>query len=296
VDLLHSTSLLDVDGVAVQVVGLGGLVHLTDLENVLKTVKSNLDDLVVHAGKKVAKGTDTSLVDEVTDLLRLGETTRGGVGDSPTGLLAGLEVSVSEEVDKGRNDVGVNDGLDLSGVSSSNVGDGPACLLADSVLRRREKRQQGGEGTAVNDDLGLDVVTSDNVSNGTESGGLDGGRRVHQELDETTRDTGLDDGLDLIVGSVGKVRDGPAGIDEDLIVERVYELSQNGKSGKDLYVMVNTMTFVISAAQLTVFQSGWGVFPRQKLERVQVAFLNMESLRLSPRRDNNGGRAPADKT
>jgi hypothetical protein len=50
---------------------------------------------------------------------------------------------------------------------------------------------------------------------------------VHQQLHETAGDAGFDDGLDLIVRAVGEVRDGPASIDQDLVVEGENELSQN---------------------------------------------------------------------
>lgn len=53
---------------------------------------------------------------------------------------------------------------------------------------------------------------------------------------------------------------------------------------------------VFEGGTLTVCQSGWGVFPRQKLLSVHVAFLSMLSLRLSPRRLMSGRRAPAWRT
>jgi len=87
----------------------------------------------------------------------------------------------------------------------------------------------------------------------------------HQEVHESSADTTLDNSLDLVVGSVRKVlgkeetrqkiegeldwkegrrrderrrdeahRDGPASVDEDLVVERVDELGENGQSGRDL--------------------------------------------------------------
>ena len=51
------------------------LVHLSNLQNVLKTIKSDLDDLVIRASKKIAQGLDATLVDQVADLLWLLETT-----------------------------------------------------------------------------------------------------------------------------------------------------------------------------------------------------------------------------
>lgn len=105
---------------------------------------------------------------------------------------------------------------------------------------------------------------------------------MHEKLNETARDIGLNDGLDLIVGSIGKVRNGPACIDQDLVVEGVDELGEDGKSGSNLEGGQLEVRLGRNGLKLTVFQSGCGVLPRQKLLRVQVALRSMLSLRLLP--------------
>lgn len=235
VDLLHATAILDEQSKLVdrRLTGalLSLLVHVANLEDVLNTVQSNLDDLVVGASEKLAKGLDGTLLDEETDLVGLLKTTRSGVGDGPASLLAGLEVAVAEKVDERRKETVVDDRLDLNAVTSSDVGDGPASLLANAVLSRAEQRQEGRQSTAVNDELGLDIVTGHDVADGAESGGLNGGRSVHEQLYETAGNVGLDDGLDLVVGAIGEVGDGPASVNQDLVVKGVDELGKNGKSG-----------------------------------------------------------------
>jgi hypothetical protein len=57
---------------------------------------------------------------------------------------------------------------------------------------------------------------------------------MHEKLDETARNTGLNDRLNFVIGSIGEVRDGPAGVDEDFIVQRVDKLGKNGESRRDL--------------------------------------------------------------
>jgi hypothetical protein len=42
---------------------------------------------------------------------------------------------------------------------------------------------------------------------------------MHKQFDEASRNSGLDNGLDLIVRSIGEIGNGPAGINEDLIIE-----------------------------------------------------------------------------
>lgn len=237
VDLLHATALLHeecefVDGRLASAL-LSLLVHVTNLEDVLNTVKRNLNDLVVGAREELAQRLDGTLLDEQADLVGLLQATGGSVGDGPASLLTGLEVAVAEKVDKRGKKTVVNDGLDLNAVASSDVGDGPASLLTDTILSRAEQRQESGKSTAVDDELGLDIITGDNVADRTQSGCLDGGGGVHEQLYQATGDVGLDDSLDLVVGAIGQVRDSPAGVDENLVVKRVHELSENGERRSD---------------------------------------------------------------
>lgn len=236
VDLLHATGLFDEESVAVDtsLAGLASLlVHVSDLEDVLKTIESDLDDLVVRAGQEITQGLDAPLRNKVTDLIGLLKTTGSGVGDSPASLLAGLEVTVGKQVDKRSDNASVDDCLDLAGVTSSDVGDGPASFLADTILGGAQEGEQSRERATVDDDLGLDVITSDNVTHGTEGGGLDRGRSVHKELHEATGDTGLDNGLDLVIGTIGQIRDSPASVNQDLVIQHVDELGKDGKGRGD---------------------------------------------------------------
>jgi hypothetical protein len=248
VDLLHATTLLNeesisVDGVASLASSL--LVKIANLEDVLKAIQGNLNDLIIGTAEQIAERLDTALSNQVTDLLRLLQTTRSGVADGPAGFLAGLEVTVLQEVDQRGNDVGINHSLDLRRVASGNVGDGPAGLLTNAVLGRAEQRQKAGQGTTVDDDLSLDVVTGNDVADGSQSRGLNRGRSVHEELHQSTGDTSLDDGLDLVVGTIRKVGDSPACINQNLVVKRVDKLRQDRKSGGNLI-----------SSQYTYIQSG----------------------------------------
>lgn len=237
VDGDHATSLLDKESVLVDATWtLRLLVHLADLEDVVETIQRNLDDLVVHHLQQVAQGLDAALRNEVANLRRLLETTGSGVRDRPASLLLGLEVGSLEDVDERRDDVRVNDSLNLLGRAGRDVRDGPASLLPNAVLRRGEKGEKSGEGAGCDDNLGLEVVTSNDVANRPESRRLNGRRGVHKEVHETPADTRLDDGLNLIVRAIGKVRDCPASVNEDLVVERVYKLGQYGQCRRNLAV------------------------------------------------------------
>ena len=237
VNLFHAAAFFDEESVAVD--GFASvisrlLVHFTHFKDILKTVESDLDNLVVRACKQVTQGLDAAHLNEESDLSRPLKTARGGVGDGPASLLSGLEVAVLKEVNERLDDVCIDDGLDLSRVAGSDVGDGPAGLFADTILSRAQKRQQSREGTAVDNDLSLDVIASDYVANGSKGGGLDGGGSVHQKLDEAARDTGLNNRLDLVVSAIRQVRNGPACVDEDFVVKGVHELCQDRKRGGNL--------------------------------------------------------------
>ncbi len=120
-------------------------VHLAYLEDVLQTVESDLDDLVVHAAEKVAKRLDAALRDKVADLLGLGKTTAGCIADSPAGFLLGLEVGVLKDVDEGRDDVGVNDGLNLLRGTGGDVGDSQQASLRMPSLGEERSESKGGK-------------------------------------------------------------------------------------------------------------------------------------------------------
>ena len=140
VNRVHASSLLDVNGVLVDGSGARGLlVHLADLQDVVQTIERNLNDLIVHHSQQIAERLDAPLGDEVADLRWLLQATRCRVRDSPARLLASLEVGVLKNIDKRRDDVGVNNGLNLWRRACSDVGNRPTCLLPDTLLRRGQE-------------------------------------------------------------------------------------------------------------------------------------------------------------
>ena len=58
-------------------------------------------------------------------------------------------------------------------------------------------------------------------------------RDSHQQIHQSPADTTLNDGLDLVVGAVREVRESPTGVDENLVVQGVDELGQDGQGGSD---------------------------------------------------------------
>ena len=127
-------------------------------------------------------------------------------------------------MNKGGDDISIDNRLNLRRVAGSNVGNRPASLLADTILGGAQQREQARECATVDDDLGLNIIASDDISNRAQSWGLDRGRSMHEQFHETTRDPCLDNGLDLIIGTVGEIRDSPTGVDEHFVIERVNEL------------------------------------------------------------------------
>ena len=232
----HATSLLNVERVLIDASGtLRLLVHLANLKDVVETVERNLDDLIVHHLQEVTQGLDATLGNEIANLRGLLETTGRGVRNRPARLLLGLEVGILEDVDERRDDVRIDDGLDLLRGSSGNVGDRPASLLADTILGRGEKGEESRKGARSDHDLGLEVVARDDVANRAQSRRLNGCRGVHEEVNETPADTRLDDGLDLVVRTIREVRDRPASVNKDFVVKRVDQLGQDGESWRDLH-------------------------------------------------------------
>jgi hypothetical protein len=54
---------------------------------------------------------------------------------------------------------------------------------------------------------------------------------VHEKLHQSARDASLDHCLDLIVGTIRKVGDSPASVNQNLVVKRVDKLRQDRESG-----------------------------------------------------------------
>jgi len=69
-----------------------------------------------------------------------------------------------KDVDQGRNDVGIDDGLNLLRRSSGDVGNGPASFLANTFFGGREEGEKCRKSSGSENDLSLEVVTGDDVS------------------------------------------------------------------------------------------------------------------------------------
>mmetsp|Transcript_17402 Transcript_17402/g.43072 ORF Transcript_17402/g.43072 Transcript_17402/m.43072 type:complete len:314 (-) Transcript_17402:912-1853(-) len=201
-DLLQSLRL--VDELRILVGRPLHLVHFTHLEDVLQSLQRHRHDARVAADDEVAQRLDATLVHEVFKLLV--RASAGGVGDGPRRLLFDVELGVGQQVDEGRDDVVLHDGLDLVLVPGSDVRDGPARLLLDALLVLcREQRQQRRQRAAVDDDLGLVVVTGYDVAHRAQRRDEHGRVLGAQQLHQPPAHAGLDDRLDLVVGAVGQV-------------------------------------------------------------------------------------------
>jgi hypothetical protein len=131
-DLGQPLGLGDVQGHLVGPVPAEAGLLLPHAQYVLEALEGDGDDLGVGHDQQVAEGPDAPLLDQKVDLL--GIAAGGGVADRPRRLLPDVELGVGEELDEGRDDVVLDDGLDLLLVSGGDVGDGPARLLPDPLL------------------------------------------------------------------------------------------------------------------------------------------------------------------
>jgi len=227
-ELVEALGLVHEGRVRVGAVVRGRLV-LASLQDVLDALERDGDEAGVVAREQVAERLDTALLHEVLDLL--GRAARGGVGDGPGGLLLDVELGRPEQVHERRDDVGLDDGLDLLARAGGDVRDRPARLLADALLGRVEQREQPRQRAAVDDALRLAVVARDDVAGGAQGGGLNRCGRVTHQLDDARADARVQHGLDLLVRTVREVRERPAAVREHLVVVGEDELSQDRQSG-----------------------------------------------------------------
>src|ERR1700730_18491941 len=99
INLLHALTFLDEESVAVNCIwafSRGILLELSNFENILQSVKGNLNDLVVEVGKEVTKGLDATLRHKISNLSRLLKAARGRVRNSPACLLSALQITIGE--------------------------------------------------------------------------------------------------------------------------------------------------------------------------------------------------------
>ena len=82
---------------------------------------------------------------------------------------------LDEDVDDGRHQTGINDGLYLVGLAGSDVGDGPGGLLLDVGASMCEEGREVLEHTAVQHSLRLLVAARHSVPHRSQGGRLEGG-------------------------------------------------------------------------------------------------------------------------
>mmetsp|Transcript_19440 Transcript_19440/g.39610 ORF Transcript_19440/g.39610 Transcript_19440/m.39610 type:complete len:334 (+) Transcript_19440:314-1315(+) len=201
--------------------------QLARLEHILDALERHGDQPRVIASEQIAERLDAALRDQILDLL--GGTARRGVGDGPRSLLLDVELGRGEQVHERRNDVGLDDGLDLLARSRGDVGDGPARLLADAFLRAVEQRKQARQRAAIEHALRLVVIAGDNVARSAQRRRLHGRRRVPHQGNHARTNASVEHCLDLLVRSVGEVAQRPAGVSEHLVVVREDQLRKHGQ-------------------------------------------------------------------
>ena len=144
---------------------------LARLEDILNTLDRNRHQRGVLAREQVTQRLDAALLHE--GLYLLGGTAACRVGDGPGRLLLDVELGGGEEVHERRDDLRIDDGLDLLACPGSDVGDGPARLLADALLGRVKQREQPGQQPAIEGALRLGIVARHHVAHSAER------RRLH---------------------------------------------------------------------------------------------------------------------
>jgi len=137
---------------------------------------------------------------------------------------------------------------------------------------------------------------------------------LQQQLNKTATDTGLNYCLDLVISPIRKIGESPARICKNFLIIWMDEALQCWQSRFCLYnieakqkvstakkqtkihkvqtrVNRHKLQQLSHHVECTCSNGGWGL-PRQKLERVQVAFLSIDSLAVSVSCASRGMRAP----
>ena len=166
-----------------------------------------------------------------TYLILLRRAARGGVGNCPSGFLPNVEISSPKQLNDLRDNVRLDDHLDLLRGARGNVGNGPAGLLDNALAGRVEQVAEAVECSRVDDYLCLFVVARDNVPDSAQRRRLHRVSRVHEELHKSRDNAALNHGLDLVVLAVAEVRERPAAIGQNVVVAALgYEFGEDWQS------------------------------------------------------------------
>ena len=92
VDFLHTARFFYVERESIHAAVLC-LLEITDLQDVLETIKGDLNDFVIKTIKQITEWFDGALLHKVLDLIWVGKSTRCCIRYCPTCFLLGLEVS-----------------------------------------------------------------------------------------------------------------------------------------------------------------------------------------------------------
>lgn len=71
---------------------------------------------------------------EISDLLWLCKSAASSIADCPASLLLGLEFSMLKQMYKRRDEIRIDDRLDLIAVTRGDIGYSPACFLSNGLL------------------------------------------------------------------------------------------------------------------------------------------------------------------
>jgi hypothetical protein len=129
---------------------------------------------------------------------------------------------VLEKVNEWRDEICIDDRLDLIGIAGSDVGDSPASLFSDGLFGTGKKTEKGREGAAIDDDLSLNIIAGDDVADRSKSRGLD------LELDSLT--TSGSTAVDEFMRSSTRRRGTPASMTAwifSLFPSERYEIAQH---------------------------------------------------------------------
>mmetsp|Transcript_6515 Transcript_6515/g.12311 ORF Transcript_6515/g.12311 Transcript_6515/m.12311 type:complete len:256 (-) Transcript_6515:655-1422(-) len=197
-------------------------------QNVFDPLHGNQDHFGVRAVKKVTKRRNDALLYQVYDLFVV--AARSSVADGPSSFLLHIELAVSEDLHKRRNDVGIDHLLDLVCVTCCDVGNCPARFFADPFLWAGQQGLQAKKSGTAENRVSLDVVSGNDVADSAKGRCFDIRGRVGEQLGETTRHARFNDSLDFLVRTrsrvIGQVRQSPASICQNVIVLEADQASQ----------------------------------------------------------------------
>lgn len=204
-----------------------------------------INNLSIMASQQLTEWRNCASLNKLRHLLLVAANRQ--ITDGPRSLFLSLKFTFGQVFDDLRQETSIDDSLHLRLDSSGNIRQEPHGFLSDLLLGMTQESREVRKCVVVENDLSLLIWPGDDVADGAQRGRLNLHLNMWQQWDQVWHNTAIDDQLDLLVPTVCQVTERPDGIDQDVDVRIVNEMTERWK---DLIDGLNRRRWILVATQI----------------------------------------------